>query len=96
MFQRALRLHRREVVAVEREVWNSEHRLNCSLVYWTNRKSGLVLWNINHCWLFNAKFCFYIYIIYKVIFVDTFLNEPKLILFYTGNHFKYSYIKVTM
>ena len=23
---------------------------------------GLVLWHINHCWLFNAKSCLYIYI----------------------------------
>ena len=23
---------------------------------------GLVLWHIHHCWLFNAKSCFYIYI----------------------------------
>ena len=23
-----------------------------------------VLWHINHCWLFNAKFCLYIYIKY--------------------------------
>ena len=25
---------------------------------------GWVLWHINHCWLFNAKFCLYIYIKY--------------------------------
>ena len=32
---------------------------------------GLVLWHINHCWLFKPKSCFYIYIkymIYKHIF----------------------------
>ena len=27
---------------------------------------GLVLWHINHCWLFNAKSCFYIYIKYMI------------------------------
>ena len=26
---------------------------------------GLVLWHINHCWLFNAKSSLYIYIKYK-------------------------------
>ena len=27
---------------------------------------GLVLWHIKHYWLFNAKFCFYIYIQYMI------------------------------
>ena len=27
---------------------------------------GLVLWYIKHCWLFNAKFCFYKYIKYMI------------------------------
>ena len=27
---------------------------------------GLVLWHINQCWLFNAKFCFYMYIKYMI------------------------------
>ena len=32
---------------------------------------GLIFWHINHCWLFNAKFCFYIYIKY-IWFENTF------------------------
>ena len=33
----------------------------------------LVLWHINHCWLSNAKSCFYIYIKYMICkhFEDT-------------------------
>ena len=27
---------------------------------------GLVLWDINHYWLFKAKSCFYIYIKYMI------------------------------
>ena len=27
---------------------------------------GWVLWHINHCWLFNDKFCFYISIKYMI------------------------------
>ena len=39
------------------------------------------LWHINHCWLFNAKSCLWIYIKYE-LFVNTFLitslNEREL------------------
>ena len=39
-----------------------------------------VLWNINHCRLFNTKFSLYsIYMICKHILLITFLNEPELI-----------------
>ena len=36
---------------------------------------GLVLWHINHCWLFNAQSCFYIYIIW---FLNTFCRYTEL------------------
>ena len=32
----------------------------CTVVF----KDGLVLWHINHCWLFSAKYCSCIYIKY--------------------------------
>ena len=41
---------------------------------------GLVLRYMNHCRLFNAKSCLYIYVICKLIFWKTFLNEPELFL----------------
>ena len=50
---------------------------------------GCILWHINHCRLFNAKFLFihiyqiyiyiYIYIICKHILLITFLNEPEIL-----------------
>ena len=59
----------------------------------TSKYEGLVLWNINHYWLFNAKFCFYIYIsniyiIYKAILLIMFYNEPKCILLHTIKWFQ--------
>ena len=42
-------------------------RLKTDFVSYPTRAEGLVnmvLWHINHCWLFNAKSCFYIYIKY--------------------------------
>ena len=43
---------------------------------------ALVVWHINHCWLFNARSSLYIYIKYmscKLFFLLTFLNDPELI-----------------
>ena len=59
---------------------------------------GLVIWHINHCWLFNTKSSLYIYVKYigfgRVgfngistivdIFLIIFLNEPELIFFSDG------------
>ena len=45
---------------------------------------GWVLWHINHCRLFNAKFFLYIYIKYmisKYILFITFLNKPEIYFF---------------
>ena len=39
----------------------SSYRLKFDLVWF-----GLVLWYITHCWLFNAKSCFYIYTKYMI------------------------------
>ena len=30
------------------------------------KRFGLASWHINHCWLFSAKYCFYIYIKYMI------------------------------
>ena len=35
-------------------------------MFWYIVRSGLVLWHINHCCLFNAKSCFYISIKYLI------------------------------
>ena len=52
---------------------------------------SLVLWDIKHCRLFNAKYSLYIYIKY-IWFLNilsiTFLNEPKLILLQTVKWFQ--------
>ena len=34
--------------------------------YWRRVNISLISWNINCCWLFNAKSCFYIYIKYMI------------------------------
>ena len=52
--------------------------------------SGMVLWHINHCKLFNAKYFLYIcitYMNYKHILKIIFLNEPKLIFLHTFKWF---------
>ena len=58
---------------------------------------GWVLCHINHCWLFNAKSYLCIYIEY-IWFVNSLciyiLNDPELILLYTG--FKYCYVSQTI
>ena len=58
-----------------------------------------VLWHSNHCRLFNAKSCLYIYIRYMIckhILLISFLNEPELIFCAQLNGFKYCYITVTI
>ena len=50
-----------------------------------NRKiPGLVLWHINHCWLFNANSCFYVYIKYMIckhiFFRYTQLNDETVLI----------------
>ena len=37
---------------------------------------GWVLWHINHCRLFNAKFCLYICIIYDMVWLGFMAYEP--------------------
>ena len=52
---------------------------------------GWVLWHINHCRLFNAKSCFYKYILNIWLvntFFDRFLNEPELIHLYSVKWFQ--------
>ena len=44
---------------IEKETeWNSKK--------WRLRKGGVVLWHINYYWLFNAKYCFYLYTKYMI------------------------------
>ena len=38
---------------------------------------GLVLWHINHCWLFNAKSCYYMYIL-NILFINTVCRYTQL------------------
>ena len=49
-----------------------------------------VLWHINNCRLFNTESLFLIYIKYisKTHFIDTFLNNPELILLYIVKWFQ--------
>ena len=42
---------------------------------------GWVLWHINHCWLFNAKSSFYIYIRYKcLVWLGFMAHQPLLVI----------------
>ena len=60
---------------------------------------GLILWHINHCRLFNAKFLLYIYIEYMILkthFVENIL-KPAWAFFCTQlNDSKYCNITVTI
>ena len=58
---------------------------NLNKLFYKDIWFGLVLWHINHCWLFNTKSCFYIYMKYMIckhILKITQLND-LLVLFQT-------------
>ena len=40
---------------------------------------GLVLWHIKHNWLFNAKSCFYIYVVHPISFQTFFVQAFKIV-----------------
>ena len=46
---------------------------------------GLVLWGINHCRLFNAKFILYIYVKYISLGLFEFYGKPSIVSYLMTN-----------
>ena len=62
---------------------DTNRKKNDTFSFYAQKRSktlfGLVLWHINHCWLFNVKSCCYIYEVHTISFQTFFVWAFKIV-----------------